>query len=360
MRKNKLFAGLQATELLDNLSTAVIVFDRGLRVRDANPAAESLFSMSIGKIRGVSLENLIPEARQLIAAMRGAQREGRTFSAREICLTGMHNGTLSVDCTVTPWWQSPDESPLMIMEITNTDRHHRIQAEENMLFQNQATTAVVRGLAHEIKNPLGGIRGAAQLLERELEDQSQAEYTQIIIGEADRLSKLVDSMLGPRGQTQTRPVNIHDVLERVRQIVEAEHSGYIVFRRDYDPSLPEIEADLDQLIQAFLNIVRNAVQALDEVDGTITMRTRIQRKFTIGTKLHRLVICAEIIDTGPGVDSAISDSIFFPMVSGRADGGGLGLPIAQSLVNRQGGLIEFSSEPGNTVFTVWLPIRTEK
>jgi two-component system nitrogen regulation sensor histidine kinase GlnL len=215
----------------------------------------------------------------------------------------------------------------------------------------------MRGLAHEVKNPLGGIRGAAQLLERELGEAHQREYTQIIIGEADRLRKLVDRMLGPRGQQTLSLFNVHEVLEHVRQVVEIEAGQAVTIHRDYDPSLPDLEADRDQLIQALLNVVRNAAQAASGRGGNVTLRTRAQRKFTIGPVMRRLVIRIDIIDDGPGVDPALADSIFFPMVSGRAEGSGLGLPIAQSLVNRQGGLIDFTSTPGNTVFTIWLPLR---
>jgi two-component system nitrogen regulation sensor histidine kinase GlnL len=244
-----------------------------------------------------------------------------------------------------------------VLELTSTERHQRIQAEENKLLQNQISTALMRGLAHEVKNPLGGIRGAAQLLERELAEPQQREYTQIIIGEVDRLRKLVDRMLGPRGQQTLSRFNVHEVLEHVRQVVEIEAGRAVTIIRDYDPSLPDLEADSDQLIQALLNVVRNAAQAVCGRGGSVTLRTRAQRKFTIGSVMHRLVIRIDVIDDGPGVDPKLADSIFFPMVSGRAEGSGLGLPIAQSLVNRQGGLIDFTSTPGNTVFTIWLPLR---
>ena len=163
-------------------------------------------------------------------------------------------------------------------------------------------------------------------------------------------------MLGPRGESHKQALNIHDVLEHVRLVVAAERIGNAVIERDYDPSLPEIHADRDQLVQAFLNLLRNAVQAVGESGGTVTLRTRVQRKFTIGSVLHRLVVRVQIIDTGPGVDPELGSSIFFPLVSGRAEGSGLGLPIAQSLIHRQGGLIGFESEPGRTEFSVWLPL----
>jgi two-component system nitrogen regulation sensor histidine kinase GlnL len=265
-----------------------------------------------------------------------------------------------VDCSVSPWISGRAAVTHVLIELTSVERHQRIQLEENILIQNQATTALMRGLAHEVKNPLGGIRGAAQLLERELEDQRLAEYTQIIIGEADRLRTLVDRMLGPHAALERRRVNIHDVLEHVRQLVHAEYAGAVVITRDYDPSLPELTGDRDQLIQAFLNLLSNAARAVGSSQESITVRTRAQRKFTIADKVHRVVIRVDIIDTGPGVPAEIADSIFYPMVSGHADGSGLGLPLAQAMINRQGGLIGFSSEPGHTEFNVWLPLEFAK
>jgi two-component system, NtrC family, nitrogen regulation sensor histidine kinase GlnL len=330
--------------------------DVELRVIRLNPAAQSLIATSETKLKGATLPALLPGADELVAAARRALLEGRSFTERGLDLRlGRLNAT-TVDCTVTPLWRKGREPAYVLLEMSNVERQQRIQLEGKMRLQNHASSALLQGLAHEIKNPLGGIRGAAQLLERELEDQRQAEYTQIIIGEADRLRTLVDRMLGPREESIKQALNIHDVVERVRNVVEAESGAAIAIVRDYDPSLPEIHADRDQLVQALLNIVRNAAQACHGSGGTITLRTRVQRKFTIGTTLHRLVIRVQVIDTGPGVDPEIAGSIFFPLVSGRADGSGLGLPIAQSLVHRQGGLIGFESEPGHTEFSVWLPV----
>jgi two-component system nitrogen regulation sensor histidine kinase GlnL len=349
----------EASNLLNQLTTSVVLLDSELNLVFANAAAETLFETSAPKLTGLPLERFFPQGEKFVDAVRQSLDESRTFTERDVLLLRPHLGTLKVDCTVSPWWRVRGEPMGLVLEIASVERHQRIQAEEAMLLQNHITTALMRGLAHEVKNPLGGIRGAAQLLERELDDPRHTEYTQIIIGEADRLRKLVDRMLGPRGELNRCSFNIHEVLEHVRQVVEIERDRRVVIERDYDPSLPEIYADRDLLIQAFLNLVRNAVQAMNGHGGTIVLRTRAQRKFTIGTTLHRLVIRTDIIDDGPGVDPQIADSIFYPMVSGRAEGSGLGLPIAQSLVNRQGGLIGFTSEPGNTVFTVWLPIRND-
>ena len=352
-----MFNEQDGSAVLNQLATAVIQLDAQLRVREANPAAENLVMTSIYKLRGHALDRLFPAQPEFIEAVTLSLSDTRSFTERDLLLTRPNLEPLRVDCIVSPR-QGPHNTVFgAVLELTSTERQQRIQAEENKLLQNQISTALMRGLAHEVKNPLGGIRGAAQLLERELTGPQQREYTQIIIGEADRLRKLVDRMLGPRGQLHPSLFSVHEVLEHVRQVVEIEAGRHITMHRDYDPSLPDLQADRDLLIQAFLNLVRNAVQALGVSGGNITLRTRAHRKFTIGSVLHRLVIRVEVIDDGPGVDPALADSIFFPMVSGRADGSGLGLPIAQSLVNRQGGFIDFTSVPGNTIFTVWLPIR---
>ncbi len=220
---------------------------------------------------------------------------------------------------------------------------------------------MIRGLAHEIKNPLGGLRGAAQLLARELPSEDLADYTNIIIEEADRLRNLVDNMLGPNTNPRMEPTNIHEVLERVRHLVEAEGLGNIRVLRDYDPSIPELIGDREQLIQATLNIVRNAMQALQQhgysvENPQITLRTRALRQFTIGSHRYRLVCRVDVIDNGPGIPESVREAIFLPMVSGRPEGTGLGLSISQSIINRHRGLIECVSEPGSTVFTLNIPL----
>ena len=260
------------------------------------------------------------------------------------------------DVTVSPLTEPQLEDGLLL-ELAHTERHRRIAREEHLLAQQQLTRTVVRGLAHEIKNPLGGLRGAAQLLARELNDESLKEYTEVIIGEADRLQKLLDRLQGPGGVPHNCWINIHQVLERVRTLVQAEASNGPELIADYDPSIPEIHADADQLIQAVLNIVRNATQALDG-HGRIILRSRTERKFTIGHQRHKLVARIDIIDNGPGVPPELLDKIFYPMVTSHAQGTGLGLSIAQSLVNQHGGLIECSSQPGETIFTILLPLES--
>jgi two-component system nitrogen regulation sensor histidine kinase GlnL len=214
---------------------------------------------------------------------------------------------------------------------------------------------MIRQLAHEIKNPLGGIRGAAQLLERQLADAGLREYTDVVISETDRLASLVNTLLGPGGPPNKRPVNIHELLEYVIRLITAEERKKLTIRRDYDPGLPPVDLDRDQMVQAFLNLVRNAATALDG-QGTITLRSRAVTNFTIGDTRHRVIASIEIEDDGPGIPRGLQDSVFYPLVTSRPEGTGLGLPAAQELLSRHGGLIEFDSRPGRTVFYVRLPL----
>jgi two-component system nitrogen regulation sensor histidine kinase GlnL len=258
-----------------------------------------------------------------------------------------------VDYSVTPIIEAGVMQGLLV-EMNQVDRQLRIAHEEHLLDQQQIARALVRGLAHEIKNPLGGLRGAAQLLERELPDAALREYTRIIIGEADRLQGLVNRMLGPNSRLNLRPVSIHEALEHVRALIQAEAPA-LSLQRDYDPSLPDLSADRDMLVQALLNVIRNAVEAV-EGRGQITLRTRSARQILIGKRRHRLVARIEVVDTGPGIPADLLEHIFYPMITGKAQGTGLGLSIAQSIINQHGGLIECQSQPGHTVFTLTLPL----
>ncbi|MEE8078547.1 MAG: nitrogen regulation protein NR(II), partial [Pseudomonadales bacterium] len=252
-------------------------------------------------------------------------------------------------------------SRCLIIELQPINRLVRINRDDQALASAETTRRMVRGLAHEIKNPLGGLRGAAQLLERELENRAHTEYTGIIIQEADRLSELVDRLLGPNREPRIEPSNIHELLEHVVRLVDAEMPGQVRFVRDYDPILPEIQSDESQIIRALLNVVRNAWQILDEQppangEAVITLRTRVVRSFTLRSVLHRMVARIDIIDNGPGVAEDLVGQIFVPMISGRPQGTGLGLAIAQSIISQHGGVIECDSRPGKTCFSVFLPL----
>lgn len=342
--------------LLENLNTAVLLFDQELRLIYLNPAAEVLLAASARQARGVNLKELLNSNQELIESFRRSLKSNHPFTERDVPLTLPSGHTITVDCTVTPL-NEPHHTAELLVEILRVDHHRRIVREESLLAQHHASRAVVRGLAHEIKNPLGGLRGAAQLLERELSDDALKEYTGIIIGEADRLQTLVNRMLGPNTRPQWRSINIHQIVERVRTLAAAEAPPGVQIERDYDPSIPDFMAEPDQLIQAVLNIVRNALQAVGH-RGEIILRTRSIRQATIGHQRHKLAIRLDIVDNGSGIPPDMIDNIFFPMVTGRPDGTGLGLPIAQDLVNQHRGLIECCSEPGKTIFTLLLPIET--
>ncbi len=345
--------------ILDNLTTAVLMLDSDLRINYLNPAAEALLAISGPRVLGNAVEELFSEAEGSSVKLREAIAASTSYTKRETLIRLNNGDTITVDYVVTPVIDS-DRISGVIVELQPLDRLLRISREEGMLSSHQNTQALLRGLAHEVKNPLGGLRGAAQLLARELPDPALEEYTNIIIEEADRLRTLVDTMLGPNRAPDFSELNIHEVVERVRYLGEAECQGRIKFCRDYDPSIPNLQGDSEQLIQATLNIVRNALQALAgnpaETSPRITIRTRTRRQVTLGARRHRLVCAVSIIDNGPGVADDMLEAIFFPMVSGRPNGSGLGLSIAQSIINRHHGLIEFTSEPGHTEFTLLIPM----
>ncbi len=344
--------------LLDNLTTAVLLLDAELRLQYMNPAAEMLLAVSGQRNHGQFISELFTESAEALAALRQAVSQAHPFTKREATLTSLNGHSLTVDYAVTPI--PARRETLLLLEIHPRDRLLRITKEEAQLSKQETTKLLVRGLAHEIKNPLGGIRGAAQLLSRELHEPSLRDYTDVIIEEADRLRNLVDRMLGSNKLPSLAMTNIHEVLERVCSLVDLESQGRITLVRDYDPSIPDVLIDREQMIQAVLNIVRNAMQALASQSdlhlGRITLRTRTLRQFTIGHTRHRLVCKVEIIDNGPGIPPELQDTIFYPMVSGRADGTGLGLAITQNIISQHQGLIECESHPGHTVFALFLPL----
>jgi len=344
--------------LLDNLTTATLLLDDGLHLEYMNPAAEMLLAVSGQRFHGQFVSELFSESPEALASLRQAVLLAHPFTKREAVLTTQSGQVLTVDYAVTPVLNRMQA--YLLLEILPRDRLLRITKEEAQLSKQETTKMLVRGLAHEIKNPLGGIRGAAQLLARELHEAGLKDYTDVIIEEADRLRNLVDRMLGSNKLPSLSQTNIHEVLERVCQLVDMETQGGIRLIRDYDPSIPDVLIDREQMIQAVLNIVRNAMQALaasaPQLNGQITLRSRALRQFTIGHTRHRLVCQVEIIDNGPGITPELQDTIFYPMVSGRADGTGLGLAITQNIISQHQGLIECESHPGHTVFTLSLPL----
>lgn len=344
--------------LLDNLSTAVLLLNDSLEICYLNPSAENLLAVSAMRLCGNSVSTLFTENDSPTPSLREALESNHPFTQRQATMVLPDQSQITVDFTATPLQTSVTR--MLVLEIQQMDRLMRINREEALITTHDTTRNLVRGLAHEIKNPLGGIRGAAQLLSEDLGDEPELrEYTDIISAETDRLCSLVDRLLGPTTMPKFVPVNIHEVLEHVAALAEAETRGAIAIKRSYDPSIPEISGDRGQLIQAVLNIVRNSIQALrnsNQKRPTIKLVTKIQRHFTIG-KVHHKVICRiDIIDNGPGIPEDLIDRIFFPMISGRAEGSGLGLPIAQSAINLHHGLIECENGKGETRFTIYLPL----
>jgi two-component system nitrogen regulation sensor histidine kinase GlnL len=340
---------------LDGLATAVLLLDDERRVLYANPAAENLFEVSRAKLAGRRLAELLGESPALTGAIDKALACASSFSEQEIALAPPARTPIHLACTASPY-DAGDAA--IVLECRPIEQERKIAREERLLEQQQANRELIRSLAHEIKNPLGGIRGAAQLLESELEEPRLVEYTQVIIAEADRLRTLVNRLLGPHRMPAYRRVNVHEVLVRVKGLVQAEFPA-IPIVCDFDSSLPDLDADHEQLVQALLNVVRNAAQAL--AAGTtarpaIRLVTRIARGVTLAKRRHRLAIAIAVEDNGPGVPEAIRDRIFFPLVSGREGGSGLGLTIAQTLITQHGGTIECASMPGRTAFTVLLPL----
>ena len=351
-----------AQRILENMGTAAVVLDDAFRVVALNPAAETLLETSGRRSAG------LPFAR-VARGDEATELAGRALAGGRACIErNMRLGRRLVDCTATPLGEGEegDEGAGeganagggggVLLEMADIEHHQRMSHEGRLLTQNESVEAVVRGLAHEIRNPLGGLRGAAQLLERELGARAVgdlAEYTGIIISEADRLSLLVDRLLMPDAPAEHEPVNLHRVTEHVCALVEAQAAPRVAIARDYDPSIPTLLGSFDQLVQAVLNLVRNAVQAGGD---RIAIRTRVVHQAHIGRRQHALAGRIDVIDNGPGVPPDLAESVFFPMVSGRAEGSGLGLPIAQSLVSRHGGIIEHGREAGETTFSILLPL----
>ena len=336
---------------LELLSSAVVLVDDQLVVRYLNPSAENLFATSSRKIVGYSLRRLLGDPAGLESALNNVLRDNWSYTGHNLKVLRAGMETLHLDCTVTP---VEVVDARLLLEFRPMDAQLKVAREEQLAHQQQANRELVRNLAHEIKNPLGGIRGSAQLLERELDDPQLREYTQVIIAEADRLQELMSRLLTSHRMMQPTQLNLHDVIERVRRLILAEFPS-IEVRRDYDTSLPTVTGDREQLIQAILNVARNAAQAMQGC-GEIVMRTRAARQVTLAKRRFKLAVQLQVIDNGPGIPDDIRDRIFYPLVSGRENGSGLGLSLAQSFIEQHQGAIEVESRPGRTCFTLFIPI----
>ncbi|MBK6597080.1 MAG: PAS domain-containing protein [Proteobacteria bacterium] len=343
-------------DLIGSLATGVVVLDADLCVVYANIAAQDLLAASLNQSRGRPFVNLLAQSGDLPVVLRRALLGGESLAERELTIQPLGAGGEQrvIDLTVMPL-DTEETRGYLLLEISDATQRRRIARDNDLLARLDGSRQMVRQLAHEIKNPLGGLRGAAQLLERELAAPELREYTAVIIREADRLTALVDSMLGPARVPHKSTVNIHELCEHVFRLMQSEAPSGVRVERDYDPSLPDAELDQHQIIQAILNIGRNALQAVG-TRGQIVLRTRVLGNVSIGPVRHRLVASIAMHDDGPGVPPEIRDSLFYPLVTGRSNGTGLGLALSQELVTRHGGLIEYVSRPGATVFTILLPL----
>lgn len=350
--------------LVDNLNTAILLVDSDLNIFYLNSSCEALCDMSLLRASGQSALNLLHMPNDEFNtrdALQNTLKTGQPYTRREATIkVGFKD--IHVDYTASQLNTGKPYHPLLLIELNPIDRMLKISKEENLIQQHQVARQLIRGVAHEIKNPLGGIRGATQLLARSLNDPQYAEFTDIIISEVDRLRNLADTMLGSRQLPSYEAVNIHEPLERVRSLITNQTKKKIKITRDYDLSLPDVKADRDQLIQVMLNISVNAIQAITENKDffadhqpELTLRTRIQRLVTINGVLNRSAIRVDIEDNGPGIPEDILESVFYPLVTGRAKGTGLGLSIAQNIMHQHNGMIECQSIPGKTTFSLYLP-----
>jgi two-component system nitrogen regulation sensor histidine kinase GlnL len=345
--------------ILDSISTGIVALDGNLRVTALNAAGQALLETSEARCLGQHAGKLVMSSKEWLETLEHVLSTKSPHASRSVSLMLLSGQEIHVDVIITPVTDEAGEFTLLV-ELMAIDRLLKISRDESQLHAQETSRAVIRGLAHEIKNPLGGVRGAAQLLARELPNEELAEYTRIIIREADRLRDLVDRLLGPNRQLDRRPLNIHEILEHVRNLITAESDNCVTIIRDYDPSLPEFPGDRAQLIQAVLNIMRNALQAAPDPKACqILLRSRSQRQFNVGAQVHRLVCRVDIVDNGPGISAELLPSVFAPMVTGRADGTGLGLSIAQSIIHLHGGVLECESRPGETRFTFYLPMEIQ-
>ncbi len=346
--------------LFNNLVTAVIVIDIDLRLCYANAAAEQLLGIGSHRLTEHTLADNFQILGVSTELLSNALRDNQGITVNTAPLVTLDNQHHTVDITFTPLEQ---EQGLGLLELRQVDQQRRIHQQLTLDAQQQAAQYLVRNLAHEIKNPLGGLRGAAQLLSKELHDPELNEFTDMIIEQADRLRNLVDRLLGPQKPTEHTQHNIHEVIQKVLKLTSMALPENIKLKQDYDPSIPDIDMDPEQLQQTVLNIVQNAIQALEHegsrFNGEVVIKTRTQHQVTIGTLRHKLVIALSIIDNGPGIKPELMDTLFYPMVTGRDQGSGLGLSIAHNFARLHGGRIDCDSTPGSTEFTILLPIDTK-
>jgi two-component system nitrogen regulation sensor histidine kinase GlnL len=342
-----------AQRILDTLNSSILCLDAGRQITYVNAAAEVLFASSAASLVGRHFASLLSQL-EPSSILGKLGLDTTAFTEHEAVITLANGKSIIANYSIYPL-DSQLQDGEIVVEIRPLERQAQFAQDELKQLQQLATQQLARGLAHEINNPLGGIRGAAQLLQRALDRPEWAEYTEVIISEVDRLQSLTSNMLGPGSQVRKKPISILEVLEHIRRIIIAAEPGRIVIKRDYDPSIPDLMADRDMLIQAFLNIVRNAVQAIDD-EGEIIFKTRVEFRYTIGQVTHPLVLRVDISDSGHGIPKHLGETIFLPMITDKPEGSGLGLPIAQEIISRHGGTIHLHSSSAGTTFSTILPL----
>jgi two-component system nitrogen regulation sensor histidine kinase GlnL len=339
-------------QLPSHIVTAVVILDKQLTIQYATPSAEILLVQSQKKLLGTHFCSTFKCSALSESLMKQLLGTGQVLSNSDVLLDLIDGEQITIEITASS--VDFDQRPHVILEFKQIDHQKQITQEISQQQQWESARDLIKGLAHEVKNPLGGLRGAAQLLSKEL-STSQQEYTSMIIEQADRLTNLVDGLLGPNQLPNFCSQNIHLVLEKVRQLVSFTNKKSITIKRDYDPSIPDIYFDEDKIQQALLNIVNNAYQAIDR-GNTITIKTRIANNCTISGKQVKLSAHISISDDGPGIPEDIQDTLFYPMVSGRKNGTGLGLSISQTLIHQHHGKLSCISKPGHTEFNILLPL----
>ena len=341
---------------MEALASSIIIFDKYNNIEYMNPSAETLFEVSRNHAAGNNITTFFDDPNFFKRTLSKAKKQQSSYREHEYFIKTKQNKTICVSFTTTPF---ADKDESFIIEFLQIDQQLKVAKEERMFIQQQANGELLRNLAHEVRNPLGGLRGAAQLLEKELNDESLKEYTQVIIKEADRLQKLMNKLLTPHQMPVYQTTNIHEVLERVRSLILSEFPNDVQLNRDYDVSLPEFIGDREKLIQAVLNVARNGVQAMKQnkqKNMQLSFSTRSEHQVIFHKKKHATAIKLDIIDNGPGIKAELIDKIFYPLVSGQENGSGLGLSLAQNFITIHQGMIECNSSPGKTVFSIILPI----
>lgn len=337
-------------EILFGLTTAVIWLDKDEDIRFINPAAAELLQLSSSRLIGVNWRYILPK---LLDNIQTCGSASVTIHDYQIYLPNAEKTYLT--CTISSYDLAGKDG--WLIEMYNTQRWHRISAEDERWHQYEAGKLLVKTLAHEIKNPLAGIYGSAQLLSKKIPAHKDLEkFLDVIMNEVNRLTNLVDRMLGPSKHGIKEKHNIHYLLNYVLEVIAGEKAENIAVKIDYDPSIPDVTMDFEAMVQAVLNVVKNSIQAMQTHGGLLTIKTRVESKFTLGSKTYPLVAVLSIIDQGEGISADIVDNIFYPMVTSKKDGTGLGLPVAQDIIRNHNGLISAESEPGNTVFNIYLPI----